>query len=167
MLQDTVELISKIVTIASLLLSVILLSIGIYKLFCDTRKTGKIQLGIDTIVLLAVALLVPLITTAFLKTQLPVENRAHDEPIFVQTDAEVFQMREGEIYVVGTMDEIMDWIDENDITHVRAIFQLTDREFLETWRSLHPEGIPSKEVATAHDREEFMHFAIVPKEAIP
>lgn len=74
---------------------------------------------------------------------------------------EVFDLPDGRTVVAGTLDELMQWIDDNAITHVEALSQLDSRDSLTHWRELCPEGVPSQEVRDLHDRDEFMHYAVI------
>ena len=74
---------------------------------------------------------------------------------------EVFDLPDGRTVVAGTLDELMQWIDDNAITHVETLSQLDSRDSLTRWRELRPEGVPSQEVRDLHDRDEFMHYAVI------
>lgn len=74
---------------------------------------------------------------------------------------EVFTLPDGRRVTAGTLDELMQWIDDNAITHVEALSQLDSRDSLTRWRTLCPEGVPSREVREEHDTEEFLHYAVI------
>ncbi len=92
----------------------------------------------------------------------PDKGKQDSASIEAQTSApEVFDLPDGRTVAAGTMDELMQWIDDNAITHVETLSQLDSRDSLTRWRELRPEGVPSQEVRDLHDRDEFMHYAVI------
>ncbi len=177
MLESATEPISVMLRFCASLLFISLFAWATMKLIQDTRKAGKGKtvFKIDTIILYALALLTATSIYFFLpdksnKTETHTESSASvlTEPDVEseKSAVETYHLEKDMTYVIGTMDEIMEWIQENEVLYVQAIFQLNDRESLATWRRLQPKGVPSEESRLSHDNEKFLHYAVIPDKAI-
>lgn len=162
MLESATEPISVMLRFCASLLFIGLFAWATMNLIQDTRKAGKGKtvFKTDTIILYALALLTATGIYFFLPEK-DSKTETHTE-----SAAEVFNIDENTTYVVGTMDEVMEWIQDNEVLYVQSVSQLDNRDTLATWRSLQPQGIPSEAAAASHDSEEFLHYAVIPKEAI-
>ena len=149
------------------LLCLILSAWATANLIYDSKKAGFTRVKAGTAILYSCTILIAAGTCFFLRKNKPLipETLTKSSPPS-QSAAETYQLEKNMTYVVGTMDEVMEWIQDNEVLYVQAIFQLNNRESLATWRRLQPEGVPSEESRLSHDNEEFLHYAVIPDKAI-
>ena len=120
------------------LLCLILSAWATANLIYDSKQAGFTRVKAGTAILYSCAILIAAGTCFFWKNKPLIPETLTKSSPTSQSAAETYHLEKDMTFVVGTMDEVMEWIQDNEVLYVQAIFQLNNRESLATWRRLQP-----------------------------